>query len=45
MKKGMKYEQKGVYFSGGRMSKVKGGMIESQNNSAGQKTGFGPPKN
>jgi hypothetical protein len=45
MKKGIKYEQKGVYFSGGSMSKVKGRIIESQSSSASEKTGFGPPKN
>ena len=27
------------------MSKVKGRMIESQNNSASEETGSGPPKN
>jgi hypothetical protein len=45
MKKGIKYEQQGVYFSGGSMSKVKGRIIESQSSSASEKTGFGPPKN
>jgi hypothetical protein len=44
MKKGIQYEKKGVYFSGGSMSKVKGRMTESQNSSASEKTGFGPPK-
>jgi hypothetical protein len=45
MKKGIKYEQKGVYFSGGSMSKVKGRIIESQRSSANEETGSGPPKN
>ena len=44
MEKGIKYEQKGVYFSGGSMSKAKIRINESQNSSASQKTGFGPPK-
>jgi hypothetical protein len=45
MKKGIKYEQKGVYFSGGSMSKVKGRIIESQSSSASEETGSRPPKN
>ena len=44
MKKGIKYEQKGVYFSRGSMSKVKGRIIESQSSPASEKTRFGPPK-
>ena len=44
MKKGIKYEQNCVYFSGGSMSKVKGRIIESQSSSASEETGFGPPK-
>jgi hypothetical protein len=44
MKKGIKYEQKGVYFSGGSISKVKGIIIESQSSSTSEETGFGPPK-
>jgi hypothetical protein len=39
-KEGIKSEQKGVYFSGGSMSKVKGSIIESQSNSASKKQGF-----
>jgi hypothetical protein len=45
MKKGIKYEQQGIYFSGGSMSKVNGRIIESQSSSTSEKTGFGPPKN
>jgi hypothetical protein len=45
MKKGIKYEQQGVYLSGGSMSKVKGRIIESQSSSASEETGSGPPKN
>jgi hypothetical protein len=43
-KKGIKSEQQGVYFSGGSMSKVKRRSIESQSNSASEKTRFGPLK-
>jgi hypothetical protein len=45
MKKGIKYEQKGVYFSRGSMLKVKGRIIESQSSSTSEETGSGPPKN
>jgi hypothetical protein len=44
MKNGIKSEQRGLYFSGGSMSKVKIRMIESQNSSASGETGFRPPK-
>jgi hypothetical protein len=44
MKQGIKYEEKGVYFSRGSISKVKIRIIESQSNSGSKKTGFGPPK-
>jgi hypothetical protein len=40
MKKGIKYEQQGVYFSGGSTSKVKGRIIESQSSSASKKQGL-----
>jgi hypothetical protein len=45
MKKGIKSEQKGVYFLGGSMSKFKGRIIESQSSSASEEIGSGPPKN
>ena len=44
MKKGIKYQQKGVYFSRGSMSKVKGRIIESQSISVSEKTRFRPSK-
>jgi hypothetical protein len=44
MKKGIKYEQKGVYVLGGSMEKVKGRIIESQRSLASEKTGSGPQK-
>jgi hypothetical protein len=37
MKKGIKSEQQGVYFSVGSMSKFKGRIIELQSNSASKK--------
>jgi hypothetical protein len=37
MKKAIKTEQKGVFFSRGSMSKVKRSIIESQSNSASEK--------
>jgi hypothetical protein len=45
MKKGIKSEQKGAYFSGGIMSKVKGSIIESQSSSTSEETGFLTSKN
>jgi hypothetical protein len=45
MKKGIKYEQQGVYFLGGSMSKVNGRIIESQSSSVNEETRSGPPKN
>jgi hypothetical protein len=40
MKKGIKYEQQGVYFLGGSISKVNGRIIKSQSSLASKKQGL-----